>query len=108
MHWAIKPFAVGLVGIEKCLPFVPIHLFPVARARAWHSSKLCPFLACWTVAFSAITGPEQTASANATTTIRNIGSSVPLQKINLIVSIKFWLGHTKFQVRQPYVYAYAF
>src|SRR6478736_5992737 len=72
MHWAIKPFAVGLVGFEKCLPLVPIHLFPVARARAWHSSKLCPFLACWTVAFSAMTGPEQTASANAITTLRNI------------------------------------
>src|SRR6476646_10210863 len=72
MHWAIKPLAVGLVGFEKCLPFVPIHLFPVARARAWHSSKLCPFLACWNVAFSAMTGPEQTASANAITATRNI------------------------------------
>ena len=33
MHWAIKPFAIGLVGFEKCLPLVPIHIFPLARAR---------------------------------------------------------------------------
>jgi hypothetical protein len=76
----MKPFAVGLVGFEKCLPFVPIHIFPLERARFWHSSKLCPFFACSAIAFSTITGLKQITSADTIMTIRNIGSSIQERK----------------------------
>jgi hypothetical protein len=98
---------LDMVGFEKCLPLVPIHLFPVARARAWHSSKLCPFLACWDVAFSAMTGPEQTASANAITATRNICLLRSVAEDQPDHFDKILVGHSKFQVRQQYVYARA-